>query len=807
MIRPALPTRLLTGACALALIAAAAAAQTRVQPGPAAAGQQGATPRAQEGERERPGSLALSPAAGAVAPAGDEVPGAMIGFTAAHADDERALEQRFDRAIDPAEMDAWLQRLSSAPNQVGGPHDKANAQWQLAMFKGWGWDARIETFEVLYPTPISEKLELLGPKPFTAALHEPAVAGDRTSGLPGQLPPYLAYQGDGDVTAPVVYVNYGMPDDYEALDRMGVSVKGKIVFARYGGGWRGLKPKLAQEHGAVGCVIYSDPADDGYATDDVWPKGPQRPAFGVQRGSVQDMTLYPGDPLTPGVGATAGARRLTRETAKTILRIPAIPVSYADAAPFLAAINGQAVPKAWRGALPFTYHAGTSQAQAHLLVTSDWSLKTIYDVVAVMRGRDLPDQWIVRGNHHDGWVFGAADPLSGQVALMAEAKAIGGLVKAGWRPDRTLVYTSWDAEEPGLLGSTEWAETHGDELQKKAVLYVNSDNNARGFLHGGGSPALQRLFNQAMRDVRDPQTSTSVRERLRARLEVAGFEGSEPRAKRLAKVAAEGGDLPIEALGSGSDYSAFLQHLGVPTLDMDFGGEGEDAGTYHSAYDSYDHMRRFGDPGQAYGAALSKVVGRVVLRASQADAPPLRMSDTAATFALYLDELEKLAIERRERADTLNRLTGDRAFTLAADPTKGFVAPEPVQAVPVTDFGPLETAIARLKTSAARYDALFADAGAALPQARRRELDARLQGLEQTLLDPRGLPDRPWYRNLAYAPGVLTGYGAKTFPGVREALEADHVATAQQYVELTAAAVGRYADAVDGASSLLTARR
>ncbi|MBE7218758.1 MAG: folate hydrolase, partial [Caulobacteraceae bacterium] len=328
----------------------------------------------------------------------------MIGFTAADTDGQRALESRFDHAIDPKEMDAWLQRLSSEPNQVGSPHDRANAEWQLAMFRSWGWDARIETFRVLYPTPISEKLELLGPRPFTAALHEPTLPQDRTSGLPGQLPPYLAYQGDGDVTAPVVYVNYGMPDDYEALARMGISVKGKIVFARYGGGWRGLKPKLAQEHGAVGCVIYSDPADDGYATDDVWPKGPQRPPFGVQRGSVQDMTLYPGDPLTPGVGATEGAKRLTRETARTILKIPAIPVSYADAQPFLAAIDGQAVPKAWRGALPITYHAGTSQAQAHLLVKSDWSLKTIYDVVAVMKGAEVPDQWIVRGNHHDGWV-------------------------------------------------------------------------------------------------------------------------------------------------------------------------------------------------------------------------------------------------------------------------------------------------------------------------------------------------------------------------------------------------------------------
>ena len=799
----------LAGGCVAALTAGALAAQplafaqTVPSPAPAAPPRTGSTPAARAGQSERlPGPLnpAVAPGASAASP---EPAGGLLGFTAADAGAQRALEGRFDRAIDPKDLDAWLQRMSSEPNQVGGPHDRANAEWQLAMFKSWGWDARIETFQALYPTPVQESLELLGDHPFKAALNEPAVPGDRTSGLPGQLPPYLAYQGDGDVTAPVVYVNQGMPDDYEALARMGVDVRGKIVLARYGGGWRGLKPKLAQEHGAAACIIYSDPADDGYATDDVYPKGPQRPAFGVQRGSVQDMTTYPGDPLTPGVGATAGAKRLTRETAKTILRIPAIPISYGDAQPFLAAVDGQAVPRAWRGALPLTYHAGTSRAQAHLVVRSDWSLKPIYDVVAVMRGRELPDEWVVRGNHHDGWVFGASDPLSGQVALMGEAKAIGELAKAGWRPKRTIVYTSWDAEEPGLIGSTEWAEQHAGELQKKAVLYVNSDNIDRGFLHAGGSPSLQRLLNEAARDTADPETGASLRERLRARLQTAALDEANPRAERLAKVAAAGGDLPIEALGSGSDYSAFLQHLGVATLDIGFGGEGESGGVYHSAYDSYDHYRRFGDPGEAYGAALAKVVGRVVLRAADADTAPMSFSDAAATFAQYADELKTLAKARRDHADTLNALVAARAFQLSADPTKSYVPPQAVSTLAVLDLGPLDTAVARLKASAARYDAAFAARGAGLPPARRAALDARLITMEQRLLDDRGLPGRPWYRNLAYAPGVLTGYGAKTFPGVREALEADHVDTAGQYVQLTAAAVDRYAAGVDAAAAEL----
>ena len=786
---------LLAGACLLSLAAAGAGAQTTA---PAARGV--AAPGEQAPDSEGPGA---EPGATAAHPA--PTPGGLLGFTPAHAEAERTAEAGFDAGVDPKLMEGWLQRMSSQPNQVGSPHDRDNAQWQLAMFKSFGWDAHIETFQVLYPTPLEERLELTGARPFTAALHEPAVPGDATSGLPGQLPPYLAYQGDGDVTAPIVYVNQGMPEDYETLERMGVSVRGRIVIARYGGGWRGLKPKLAQEHGAVGCLIYSDPADDGYAADDVYPKGAERPAFGVQRGSVQDMTTYPGDPLTPGVGATEGARRLTRETAKTILRIPALPISYGDALPFLQAVDGVVAPKAWRGALPVTYHVGVSAAPVHLLVRSEWSLKPIYDVVAVMRGRELPDEWVVRGNHHDGWVFGAEDPLSGQVALMAEAKSLGELARTtGWRPKRTLIYTSWDAEEPGLIGSTEWAETHGDELQRKAVLYVNSDNIDRGFFHAGGSPALQRLVNEAARDTTDPETGVPLRERERARLETAAFgDAGGAEAKRVAAEAAKGGDLPVEALGSGSDYSSFLQHLGVAALDIGFGGEGESGGVYHSAYDSFDHYRRFGDPGEAYGATLSKVVGRVVMRAADADAAPMRFADAAATFSLYVTELKALAKARRARADTLDRLIDARAFRLSADPTHGYTPPSRVAALAETDFGPLEASVARLKASATRFDDAFAARGVALPAPARRTLDAQLIGMEQRLLDPAGLPDRPWYRNLAYAPGVLTGYGAKTFPGVREALEADHVDTAQQYVRLTAAALDRYAAGLDDASALI----
>jgi N-acetylated-alpha-linked acidic dipeptidase len=493
-------------------------------------------------------------------------PAPMQGFSPARATAQADLERRFDALLDARDQRAWLQQMASEPNQVGAPHDKANAEFMLAQFKSWGWDARIETFEVLYPTPKSVALEMLAPNAFTAKLHEPAIEGDATSAKTGTLPPYNVYGADGDVTGELVYVNYGMPDDYKALAQRGIDVKGRIVITRYGGGWRGLKPKLAYEHGAIGCLIYSDPHDDGYQRGDTYPKGGFRPADGVQRGSVQDMQQYPGDPLTPNVGATKDAKRLSIAEAKTILKIPVLPISYADAQPLLAALDGPVAPPEWRGALPITYHLGPGAANVRLAISSDWSQKTIYDVIAVMKGSRYPDQWIVRGNHHDGWVFGAWDPLAGNVALMAEVKAIGALAKSGWRPQRTLVYASWDAEEPGLLGSTEWAEAHADELRKKAVVYVNSDTNGRGFLGAEGSHSLQHLVNDVANDVIDPQTHVSVMKRLRAKLQVDALDkGTSEERKRLAKFAASAG-LSLQEFRKQFEY---LVQYEPPPLAMD----------------------------------------------------------------------------------------------------------------------------------------------------------------------------------------------------------------------------------------------
>ncbi|MDI3258361.1 MAG: transferrin receptor-like dimerization domain-containing protein [Sinobacteraceae bacterium] len=741
-------------------------------------------------------------AAVAAAAADDPAP-SMLGFDARAAAAQAKLESRFDAQLNPGELRDWLRRLSAEPNQVGSPHDKENAEWLLAKFREWGWDAHLETFYALYPTPKSETLELVAPTAYRAALHEPALPEDRSSGAAGQLPPYNVYGGDGDVTAELVYVNYGMPDDYQELERLGISVKGRIVLARYGGGWRGLKPDLAEQHGAVGCIIYSDPRDDGYWQGDVWPQGGWRPPFGVQRGSVERMQEYPGDPLTPGVPATQDAQRLPLDRARVLLHIPVLPISAQDAQPLLAALGGPVAPEAWRGALPLTYHVGAGPAKVHLAVSSDWTLKPVYDVIARIAGRSHPDQWVIRGNHHDAWVFGAWDPLAGTVALMAEAKAIGKLVKSGWRPARTLIYASWDAEEPGLIGSTEWVEAHAPELAEHAVLYVNSDTNARGFLQAGGSHALQVLVNQVAAGVRDPETGVPVRERLRAKLEVDGFDAhADAEKKELARRAQAGGDLPIAALGSGSDYSAFLQHQGIATLSLEYGGEDADAGIYHSAYDSFDHYVRFGDPQFAYGIALAQTVGHTVLRMADAPVLPLQFGGFAETVADYVRQLHQLADDKRSRTETLRQLLETRAFTLAADPLNPLRPPAQEDEVPYLDFAPLDNAVVRLKRSAQAYDAVAANA-LALSEARRAALDRLLAGQEHRLMDARGLPGRPWFQHMIYAPGLYTGYGVKTLPGVREAIEQRQWDVAQRYAVIVAQRLDDYRAGLDQAVAIL----
>ncbi|WP_434027205.1 transferrin receptor-like dimerization domain-containing protein [[Pseudomonas] boreopolis] len=733
-------------------------------------------------------------------------PAPLPGYDAPSADAQRALETRFDALVKQADYAGWLKRWSSRPNQVGAPHNLENARDLQARFEEYGWDARIETFEVLWPSPKSSSLELLGARPYKARLKEPSLPGDATSTQTEDvLPPYVIYAGNGEVAGDLVYVNYGIAEDYEALARNGVDVRGKIVIARYGKGWRGLKPRLAQEHGAIGAIIYSDPRDDGFFQNLAYPDGPARNQWSVQRGSVANFAIYPGDPLTPGVGATAGAKRLKVEEAGSVLKIPTLPISWGDAQPLLAALRGPVAPEDWRGALPITYRiGGDGSAQVRLKVDAEWGRKTIYNVIATLRGSEYPDQWVVRGNHRDAWVFGASDPLSGTTALLAEAQAIGELARQGQRPKRTLVYASWDGEEAGLLGSTEWAEQHADELRRKAVLYVNSDGNGRGFLNAGGSHALQRLVNGVAADLRDPDSGVSVLERQRARARLDALApGAKPAQKDTGKKAAAGEDLPIKALGSGSDYSPFLQHLGLATLDLGYGGQGDGRGVYHSLYDSYDYFSRYIDPKFEYLPLLAQTAGRAVLRVANAPVLPQRPGDFADAVDGWVKELKQQADGDRESTRVQAELVRTGAYRAVDDPNRPLQAPAPKADVPAIDFSPLEQAVARLQASGKRYDKALAERGAALDAATRGKLNASLQRLDQTLLAEEGLPGRPWYRNLIYAPGLATGYEVKTLPGVREALEDRRWDDLRRYIGRTAAVLDAYRAEVERNTALI----
>ncbi|MDQ2856355.1 MAG: M28 family peptidase, partial [Acidobacteriota bacterium] len=631
------------------------------------------------------------------APAPDDR--SLLGFGGASAATERALEARFDASLRPDDLRAWLKRLSARPHHLGSPYGKENAEFIAGHFRAWGFDTQIEEFSVLFPTPKTRLVALISPEKFTASLTEPAIPEDATSNqVAEQLPVYNAYSIDGDVTAPLVYVNYGVPRDYDDLAERGIDVKGKIVIARYGGSWRGIKPKVAAEHGAVGCLIYSDPRNDGYYQGDVYPKGPWRNENGAQRGSVADMPLFPGDPLTPGVGATAGAKRLDIKNAPTLTKIPVLPISYSDAQPLLRAIGGPLAPEAWRGALPLTYHLGPGPATVHLKVEFNWDRVTARDVIAKLRGAERPDEWVIRGNHHDAWVNGADDPLSGQVAMMAEGRALGELVKTGWQPKRTIVYCAWDGEEPGLLGSTEWVETHADLLSKNAVVYINSDSNARGFLGVSGSHTIEKFINEVSRDVTDPEKKISVSERARASQIINGS----PEARREARDRA---DLRIGALGSGSDYTAFLDHLGIASLNLGYGGEGNTGGVYHSVYDSFDHYTRFGDPDFAYGIALAQTGGRTVLRFANAEVLPYAFTNFADSVGNYVREVGRLADEMRDETKEKNRRIADKTFAAVSDPTETYVMPTADAPVPYLNFAPLQNASARLQESAQKFDA------------------------------------------------------------------------------------------------------
>lgn len=719
----------------------------------------------------------------ALTPRMQEVP--LLGFTPEHSAEQLALEARFDAQIQRANLDEWMRRITAKPFYTGSPHNKDNAEWTRDLFESWGYEAEIVEYQVLFPTPKIRLVEMVSPERYTAGLEEPVIPQDATSGVEGRLPSYNAYSADGDVTAELVYVNQGIPADYEELERRGIDVEGKIVIVRYGGSWRGIKAKVAAEHGALATILYSDPRDDGYFQGDDYPEGPYRMDRGVQRGSVLDMPLYPGDPLTPFVGATADAERLSVEEAPTIMKIPVLPMSYADALPLLSALAGPVAPPAWRGALPITYHIGPGPARVRVHVEFNWDLVPAYNVIARLEGSRYPDEWVMRGNHRDGWAMGAGDPTSGHVAMMEEARVIGELARTGWRPQRTILYGSWDAEEPGLLGSTEWVEDHADEIRQKMVAYINTDGSGRGFLRMGGSHTLEKFMNEVARSVQDPQTGVSVWKRLQAALAVGGDDEATTRA-----------DLRISPLGSGSDYTPFLQHLGIASLNLGFGGE-NGGGSYHSQFDSYDHYTRFGDPGFQYGVALIQIAGRTTLRLANADVVPLHFGGFADNVERFLGEVMQQLETVRTATERRNALVELNAYELSADPTQTYVAPERQDLVPHVSFAAVQNAVDRLGRAATAADRELARAVASGSLDAAVEINHLMRQSERMMTRAEGLPRRPWFRHQIYAPGFYTGYGVKTLPGIREAIEQRGWDELREQMGYVARALENVADVVE----------
>lgn len=720
----------------------------------------------------------------------------LRGYTADHSSAETQWEHKFRALPEASRIRELTRHLTARPHHVGSARDKENAAWLADQFRSFGFDTKLEVFDSLYPTPKLRKLELLGPRPYTAKLEEKVLKEDPTSGQKSeQLPTFVAYSRDGDVTGPVVYVNYGTPADYEELEARGISVKGAIVIARYGQSFRSVKPRVAAAHGAIGVLLYSDPKDDGYARGDVYPKGPMRPEDGVQRGSVLDLPIYPGDPQTPGAGAVAGAKLLPLDEVKTITKIPILPISYEDAQPFLESIQGEIAPESWRGALPIPYKTGISTAKAHLALAFNWDRKPLYNVIAKISGSVYPDQWVIRGNHHDAWVNGAGDPISGTSPEVEEGRALGELLKQGWRPKRTIIYAFWDGEEAGLLGSTEWGEAHADELRQHAVAYFNTDGNGRGYFHAEGSHSLENFVNEVTRDITDPETQLSVAKR--ARLLELSKATPEVRAELRSRA-----DQHIAALGSGSDFTVFIDHLGIPSLALGYGGEDEGGGQYHSIYDDFTWYTRFQDTDFAYGCALAQTAGTLVMRLADADVLPYKYGNFSVAIHGYVSELKKISESQRAQIKEHNQEIAEGVFVALRDPKKLHPVPVAEALPPYFNFAPLDQAVEDLSTAAASFD----DAYEHYVASGNTDINARLLLIDRAQQDPDGLPGRSWYQNIIYAPGLYSGYGVKTLPLIREALEQKRWSDVDAAIVQTARVLEREVEQLKSATDVLNSK-
>ena len=665
------------------------------------------------------------------------------GFPDDEAKARAPFEQRLRATAEANKIREFMTRMASEPHHAGSPASRAVAEFALEKFKEFGLEARIETFDALIPYPTQRVLEVLSPVRYTAKLREPIVKEDPDSSDLNQLPTFNAYSANGDITAPAVYANYGLPEDYAFLKLKGVDVRGKIVLVRYGRSFRGIKPKVAAENGAIGCLIYSDPRDDGYFKGDIYPKGPFRPPTGVQRGSVMDLPLYPGDPLTPGKPSIPGTPRLKIEDARTIQKIPVMPISWEDARPILEQIDGEIAPSDWKGAIPVTYHIGAGPALVHLKVQADNATRQVHDVVARLKGTVYPDQYVVYGNHHDAWVNGAADPISGAASVLEAARILSKAVQQGWKPKRSILFALWDGEEYGLVGSTEWVEKHRDELTKNAVAYFNSDTTLRGAMSIQASPSLEKFVEEWMRDYPDPATGKSLLESSNQRRFRAG------------------------PLGSGSDYTAFVHHVGVASLNAGF--DGDMSGVYHSVYDSLRWFQYFGDPDYVFTTAFAGFMSTGLARMADAYVVQFDFGRVARFLRETVEDLRKNPKSKSMNWDLLEKDIEKIGLSAKA-------------------FGqvmyPLESRFA------------------SLDKAKLQKLNEAIFLSERSLSRPEGLPGRDWYKNQLSAPGKYTGYGAKTLPGIREAMEAGRLEEAQAQMKVLSECLIAYAEKIRVATKL-----
>jgi N-acetylated-alpha-linked acidic dipeptidase len=707
------------------------------------------------------------------------------GFYALRQQAERELERKFQSIPDATRAEADLRHLTSEPHMAGTEASHRVAEWLRDQYRGFGFEASIVSYKVWLPLPREVKLEIVAPEHKILATREQPFEGDKQTYDSRAVVGFNAYSPSAEVTAPVIYANYGMDEDYRGLDTLGVDVTGKILLVRYGRGYRGIKSKLAEEHGAAGLLIYSDPQDDGYDVGDAYPNGPWRPLSAIQRGSVLYTQIYPGDPLTPGVAATPDAHRIAPADAASLPHIPTMPINAQDASAILAKLGGDNVPRGWQGGLPLTYHIGPAQSQVHMTIAMDYQQRSVYDVIATLRGIN-DDEWVILGNHHDAWIFGAADPGSGTTAMLEAARSLGELARSGWRPRRTIVICHWDGEEPGLLGSTEWVEANRALLRQKAVAYINTDVGVTGpVFAASATPSLDDLVRGVARNVKDPDTSGSIYEAwrehvTRTKKEEKPVEQPEQSASGSAAVSpTRPGEVPLGALGAGSDFCPFFDHAGIAAIDISFAGA---YGVYHSLYDDFYWMKHFGDPDFEYQITLARVLGVLALRLGEADILPFDYGDYAAQITGASDELNAQA----HLAGVDNAL-GTQATQASQNP----------------DVKALSDASADFAASAARVaQALRSINPGTLSAAKQVEINRELIGVEQAFLSADGLPGRPWYKHEIFAPGSYTGYAAEIFPGINETLDDDDPAALAQQMALVAAALRRAAAQLDDVARL-----